>query len=611
MQKLLDVNVMTKILGIAIAIVILFMAGTLFFTLPVMESKLIGSRMKQMRDMTETVHRLVTEYQARVQKGEFPLEEAQRRAKERILHMRYGQGDYFWINDTALPYPTMIMHPTSPALDGKVLDNEKFNKATQVLAGTDTGARQDVERKNLFQATVEVCRKAGEGFVTYQWPKPLKEGGVTKELFTKESYVRLFEPWGWIIGTGVYVDDIQAEIGHIRNQLLLMSLAVTLVSLLLTYALASTISKPANALVAYAAEVEKGNYDARISGVFSGELKHLKASVQLMVAALKEKIAQADEHSRQAGLEAENARVATQQAEQAKLQAERARQEGMLAAADRIEDIVAILSTASDELSAQIDESSKGAAVQSRHIAETATAMEEMNATVIEVAKNAGQAAETSDGARNQAQDGARVVENVVKGIASVQTQALALKQDMAELGAQAEGIGRIMGVISDIADQTNLLALNAAIEAARAGEAGRGFAVVADEVRKLAEKTMTATKEVGDAIRDIQQGTRKNVDNVDRAVRTIEETTTQAARSGEALAEIVHLVESSTDQVRSIATASEQQSAASDQISRAISTINAIAQQSADGMDQAAQAVSQLAEQAQALKRLVDELKG
>ena len=122
-------------------------------------------------------------------------------------------------------------------------------------------------------------------------------------------------------------------------------------------------------------------------------------------------------------------------------------------------------------------------------MAETATAMEEMNATVLEVAKNASQAAGTSDGARQKAQEGSGIVGRVVTDIAQVQKQSQALKQDMEGLGKQAEGIGHIMNVISDIADQTNLLALNAAIEAARAGDAGRGFAVVADEVRKLAKR--------------------------------------------------------------------------------------------------------------------------
>jgi len=185
----------------------------------------------------------------------------------------------------------------------------------------------------------------------------------------------------------------------------------------------------------------------------------------------------------------------------------------------------------------------------------------------------------------------------------------MALKEDMSGLGKQAEGIGQILNVISDIADQTNLLALNAAIEAARAGEAGRGFAVVADEVRKLAEKTMNATKEVGQAVGDIQQSARKNIGNVEKAVRTIEEATGLANTSGQALRNIVRLVDLAADQVRSIATASEEQSAASEEINRAISEVNAIARETAQAMQESSLAVNELAQQAIALKRLIGDM--
>jgi len=196
-----------------------------------------------------------------------------------------------------------------------------------------------------------------------------------------------------------------------------------------------------------------------------------------------------------------------------------------------------------------------------------------------------------------------------VKGIKEAEGQALRLKTNMGVLGAQAEGIGRIMNVISDIADQTNLLALNAAIEAARAGEAGRGFAVVADEVRKLAEKTMAATKEVGDAISGIQHETRNNIENVDKAVSSIEEATDLANQSGESLAEIVKMVDTAADQVRSIAAASEQQSAASEEINRSIEEVSTISSETSQAMIQAAQAVSELAQQAVVLQGLIEGL--
>jgi len=394
-----------------------------------------------------------------------------------------------------------------------------------------------------------------------------------------------------------------------RSTVLAFTAAGLLVALLLTFQITRSITRPLGSCVAFSEKVTHGDLDAALDVEQRDESGILAAALKSMVGNLKIKIAEANDKQREAAVEAEKAREAKKIAEEACRMAETAKRDGMLAAANRLEDVVEIITSASEELSAQIEESSRGSEQQSTRIGETATAMEEMNATVLEVAKNASQAADTADRARQKAVSGSSVVEKVVHGIQDVQSHALEMKSDMAALGEQAEGIGRIMNVISDIADQTNLLALNAAIEAARAGDAGRGFAVVADEVRKLAEKTMTATKEVGDAIRGIQQGTRKNVDNVDRTAGTIEEATRLAGESGEALREILALVETAADQVRSIATASEQQSSASEEISRSIEDINRIASDTADAMRQSAEAVSELAEQSQVMHHLIEEL--
>ena len=332
--------------------------------------------------------------------------------------------------------------------------------------------------------------------------------------------------------------------------------------------------------------------------------------LQSMVATMKDKIAEAEQKSQEAAEQARQAEQATQEAHAAKAQAERARAEGMLQAAHQLEGVVEVVSTVTEQLSALIVQSSRGAEEQSHRVSVTSSAMEEMNATVGEVAENAAKASETSDAARAKAQDGAQMVSNVVNDITAVQRQSLEVKTDMAALGKQADGIGQIMGVISDIADQTNLLALNAAIEAARAGDAGRGFAVVADEVRKLAEKTMSATQEVGGVIRGIQEGTRKSIDGVERSVSIIEGATQRATISGESLAQIVNLVEQASDQVRSIAAASEQQSASSEEISRAVEQVATISAETAQAMGRANEAMTEMTRQAQVLRQLIREMK-
>ncbi|MDR1945886.1 MAG: methyl-accepting chemotaxis protein [Desulfovibrio sp.] len=267
------------------------------------------------------------------------------------------------------------------------------------------------------------------------------------------------------------------------------------------------------------------------------------------------------------------------------------------------------VAASSEELSAQVEEVSRGAEMQRARVESTASAMSQMNSTVLEVARNAGQASEQTGLTRDKAETGAELVNRVVDSINHVNTVAASLQSNMQELGSQAESIGGVMNVISDIADQTNLLALNAAIEAARAGEAGRGFAVVADEVRKLAEKTMSATQEVGNSISAIQQSAQTNIREVGAAVDHIGQATGLANSSGASLMEIVELASANSSVVTSIATAAEEQSATSEEINRAIEEINRIVNETTDGMVQSSAAVQELSQMAQELNRVMEQL--
>ncbi|HAS88807.1 MAG TPA: methyl-accepting chemotaxis protein, partial [Desulfovibrio sp.] len=237
-------------------------------------------------------------------------------------------------------------------------------------------------------------------------------------------------------------------------------------------------------------------------------------------------------------------------------------------------------------------------------------AMEEMNATVLEIARNAADAAEASNGAQDKAKDGASVVDQSQKSLSQTVSQVNNLKDNMQELDKQAKGTEAIIGVITDIADQTNLLALNAAIEAARAGEAGRGFAVVADEVRKLAEKTMTATGEVSESIGAIQRVAGENIRSMETVYQHIEEANDFSESSGVVLQEIVTGAAESAVQIQSIATAAEEQSATSEEINGSVEEISRITTETTDSAREFSVALESLAVQVSEMQNIVEDLK-
>jgi len=279
----------------------------------------------------------------------------------------------------------------------------------------------------------------------------------------------------------------------------------------------------------------------------------------------------------------------------ARVQGEAARCQSLSSASGTLRDAIGGINAAADELQAATMNASKGAREQRRLSSESASAMEQMNASVAQVAESAEAAAVAADRAMERARAGAGAVDETVTAILAVNQRTSELSEVVSGLGEQAEGIGRIMNVIADIADQTNLLALNAAIEAARAGDAGRGFAVVADEVRKLAEKTMEATRDVGQQVQAIQGGVDRTRSGMTEAASLVEQATGVARRSGEMLAAIVELAGENADQIRSIATAATEQSAASEQVTRAVAQVDHISSRTDDDMNSSSQALEAL----------------
>ncbi|QCC86477.1 methyl-accepting chemotaxis protein [Desulfovibrio desulfuricans] len=277
---------------------------------------------------------------------------------------------------------------------------------------------------------------------------------------------------------------------------------------------------------------------------------------------------------------------------------------------NQLEGVVETLQHAANTLDTSLNDVRDKSGTVADRMAETATAMDEMNSTVLEVAHNADGAAEAATSVQGHAQEGTGIVLRTIQNMQEVQEKASGLKHEMSTLDKQARDIGAVLTLIRDIADQTNLLALNAAIEAARAGDAGRGFAVVADEVRKLAEKTMSATSEVEKAIAAIQEGTDKSSSTVDNTVTSIEEVSRMAQESGHSLDLISNLAGDSSSRVSAIATAATQQSAASEEINRNIAEVNTLSARIAEATNAATGQVRDLAEQVGIVTGILDAIR-
>ncbi|GAB7078697.1 methyl-accepting chemotaxis protein [Megalodesulfovibrio paquesii] len=635
----------------------------------------------------------------------------QAEAKAQVGKLRLKDGNYFFILDTATPFPNMVMHPIRPDFNGKRMDDPAYNHASamEYAGGEKTFPNAD---KNLMQALSEVAREHDAGYVRYSWTKPAAGGGETKERFPKISYVSLFKPWGWAIGLGDYIDEIDAEVARQTAELdaalqgIILKLVITAIAFLVAMAALSLLlvrnmlNKPINSIVQYADAVAKGDLDVTISGTYHAEMGSLKTSIELMVHHLKMELAfakgilnsvtlpcvVADTEGRISlinrwmahfigekkeseqylgrglretfaghGIVHQTMERAMRQREiitnveydghyswgerffvkldaapiyddageqlgvfcmlatltKVKRQQEKLEEQNRLiaSAASSAEGVARVVSEDAKALAERISQTNEGVVRQQGRSQETATAMEEMNATVLEVAQNAGAAANLAESSKDKAREGGSVVQEVQAAVNEVRAVATVLQQNMSHLVQQAEDTGRVLTVISDIADQTNLLALNAAIEAARAGDAGRGFAVVADEVRKLAEKTMVATREVADAIGAIQGGARSSNAEVAKAADAVGRSAEKAANAEQRLLEIVQMAEATADQVRAIATASEEQSAAAQEISDATEEVSTVASGIRDDMDMAIQVVDRLHGQAARLMEIINQM--
>lgn len=482
------------------------------------------------------------------------------------------------------------------------------------LHGKDLGSLKDKNGVHMIRELSNIAAKGG-GFVEYIWAKP--EAGDQPKL----SYATIIPGTTYAIGTGVYIDNIEREKqlmeGEIdgvvkQNTILVVTvLGIILIGFILPLSIfiVRSITRPIAEATNAAENISQGDYDIELNVQGNDEAANLQKSLNSMSATLRDNIERITAKTQEAEEKAHAAEVAMADADKARAEADTARKAGIRQAAEHIQAVVDRVSAASSQIGTQAKIIDQGTTVQRDRIQGTATAMEEMNATVLEVARNAAEASTMGIEAKDQAVQGAETVSSSVDAMNTTYEAAESLKEGMNKLGKQADDIGQVMNVITDIADQTNLLALNAAIEAARAGEAGRGFAVVADEVRKLAEKTMQATKEVGDSISAVQNVAQQNITGMEKALSDLSKAVELSNESGEVLAGIVQGAEDSALQIQSIATAAEEQSAASEEINQAIDEINSISLETSQGVTESAEALQELAIQMDELQGVIDSL--
>ena len=270
--------------------------------------------------------------------------------------------------------------------------------------------------------------------------------------------------------------------------------------------------------------------------------------------------------------------------------------EGFNEAVDKISSLVLALQEAigtitnmTGQLSVTIEQLATGSQEQSAQVGDVAASIEEMTSTIVEISRSASEAAIYSKRAGDLAENGGSIMHKTVEGMNRIAEVVLTAADTIKALGGSSDQIGEIIQVINDIADQTNLLALNAAIEAARAGEQGRGFAVVADEVKKLAERTTKATKEIAGMIKTIQKDTKLAVESISKGTEEVKNGKEFAGQAGDSLKEIIAATQNVVSSIHLVASASEEQSATSEEISKNVDAITNVANQSADGIQEVA----------------------